>query len=220
MFYVFRGDILRLRKQKASLGIKITHRIPILILWLIMSMQILILRRCIKLFRNFPLMINRQNWGGGGIRHNQQNTMALFTKLLTPGLTCELCNLFDDWLESTSPTNHPADCIIYRLIRKSKSWRTRPYEYLLNHALQQCFCSLNFFFFRFVDFVVFQSYFIHSTWVSDTFKYFFLEIFFILAFLSPLVCIENMIRQRKYDYFSEFSTTKIRKSTYLQTRGR
>ena len=32
---------------------------------------------------------------------------ALFTKLLTPGLTREFCNPLDDWLESTRPTNDP-----------------------------------------------------------------------------------------------------------------
>ena len=47
---------------------------------------------------------------------------ALFTKLITPGLTCELCNPFDDWLESISPTNHPADYIICGLTREFKIW--------------------------------------------------------------------------------------------------
>ena len=36
----------------------------------------------------------------------------LYTKLLTPELTIELDNLLNDWLESTSPTSHPAGYII------------------------------------------------------------------------------------------------------------
>ena len=46
----------------------------------------------------------------------------LFTKLLTPGLTCELCNSFDDWLELVSPTNHSADYIICGLTQELKIW--------------------------------------------------------------------------------------------------
>ena len=42
----------------------------------------------------------------------------LFTKLLTPELTCELGNPFDDWLESTSLTNQPEDYKI-RVLPKS-----------------------------------------------------------------------------------------------------
>ena len=41
----------------------------------------------------------------------------LFTKLLTPGLTWELCNPLDDWLESICLANHHlADYIIRGLI--------------------------------------------------------------------------------------------------------
>ena len=36
----------------------------------------------------------------------------LFTKFLTPGLTCELDNPLNDWLESTSPTNYPVGYVI------------------------------------------------------------------------------------------------------------
>ena len=43
---------------------------------------------------------------------------ALFTKVLTPRLTCELCNPLDDWFESTSLINHPAGYIISGLIRE------------------------------------------------------------------------------------------------------
>ena len=46
----------------------------------------------------------------------------LFTKLLTLGLTCKICNPFDDWLESTSTTNHPTDYIIGKLTQKLKLW--------------------------------------------------------------------------------------------------
>ena len=46
----------------------------------------------------------------------------LFTKHLTPGLTCGLCNPFNDWLESTNPTNHPADYIILGLTWELKTW--------------------------------------------------------------------------------------------------
>ena len=55
----------------------------------------------------------------------------LFTKLLTPGLTCELCNPFDDWLESTCQTNHPEDYIICGLTRELKVWWIRPIMYWL-----------------------------------------------------------------------------------------
>ena len=46
----------------------------------------------------------------------------LFTKFLTPGLTRELCNQRNDWLESTSSTNHPADYIIRGLTQELKIW--------------------------------------------------------------------------------------------------
>ena len=49
----------------------------------------------------------------------------LFTKLLTPSLTCELCNPSDDCCEST---NHPADYIFCGLIRELKK--------LVNKALR------------------------------------------------------------------------------------
>ena len=61
---------------------------------------------------------------------NVHNTCSLFTKLLTPGLTCELCNPFDDWLESISPTNHAADYLIRELIQELKIWRISPYALL------------------------------------------------------------------------------------------
>ena len=54
------------------------------------------------------------------ISRSFETPMPLFTKLLTPGLTCELCNPFDDWLEPTSPTNHLADYIICVLTRELK----------------------------------------------------------------------------------------------------
>ena len=44
----------------------------------------------------------------------------LFTKFLTPGIAYELCNRVDDWLESTSPTNHIAGFIIRGLSRLLK----------------------------------------------------------------------------------------------------
>ena len=50
----------------------------------------------------------------------------LFTKLLIPELTCELCNPFDDWLESTSPTNHREDYVIRVLTQELKFWWLRP----------------------------------------------------------------------------------------------
>ena len=37
---------------------------------------------------------------------NKTSLRALFTKILTPGLTSELVNLLDDWFESASLTNH------------------------------------------------------------------------------------------------------------------
>ena len=45
--------------------------------------------------------------------HRKQNLISetlksLFIKFLTPVLTCELKNSLDDWLKSTSPTNHAA----------------------------------------------------------------------------------------------------------------
>ena len=47
--------------------------------------------------------------------------MALFTKFLTPGLTCEINNPLDDWLESISSTNHPTGYIIRRITRELKN---------------------------------------------------------------------------------------------------
>ena len=45
---------------------------------------------------------------------------SLFTKFLTPELTCKLCNTFDDWLKSNSATNHSAGYIIIGLTRELK----------------------------------------------------------------------------------------------------
>ena len=45
---------------------------------------------------------------------------SLFTKLFTAGLTCEICNVLDYWLESTSPTNHLADYLICGLTQELK----------------------------------------------------------------------------------------------------
>ena len=45
----------------------------------------------------------------------------LFTKHLNPGLICELCNPFYDWVETISSTNHPAGHIICRLIQELKN---------------------------------------------------------------------------------------------------
>ena len=47
---------------------------------------------------------------------------ALFTNFLTPVLTREFCNPLDNWLESISPTNHPADYKIRGLTQELKSW--------------------------------------------------------------------------------------------------
>ena len=47
---------------------------------------------------------------------------ALFTNFLTPGLILEFFNPLDDWLESTSPTNHPADYKIRGLTQEFKIW--------------------------------------------------------------------------------------------------
>ena len=56
------------------------------------------------------------------IRENTKSLRALFARLLTPGVTSELCNSSDDWFESTSPTNHSADYTFYGLIRELKIW--------------------------------------------------------------------------------------------------
>ena len=47
---------------------------------------------------------------------------ALFIKLLTFGLNCELYNPLDDWLESINPTNHPADYKIRGLTGELKKF--------------------------------------------------------------------------------------------------
>ena len=47
---------------------------------------------------------------------------VLFTNFLTPGLTCELCNPLDDWLESAGLTNHPAGHVIRGLTQELKIW--------------------------------------------------------------------------------------------------
>ena len=47
---------------------------------------------------------------------------ALFTNFLTLVLTRKFCNPFDDWLESTSPTNHLTDYKIRELTRELKIW--------------------------------------------------------------------------------------------------
>ena len=52
----------------------------------------------------------------------------LFTKLLTLRLTCDLCNPFDDWYESTIRTNHLADYISRRLILGFKKLVNKAYK--------------------------------------------------------------------------------------------
>ena len=54
--------------------------------------------------------------------HENCYSKAFFIKSLTPGLPCELCKPFDDWLESTNLTNYPADYIICGLSRELKNW--------------------------------------------------------------------------------------------------
>ena len=46
---------------------------------------------------------------GKSIVSNKCILKPLFTKFLTLGLTSELCNPCDDWLGSTSSTNHQED---------------------------------------------------------------------------------------------------------------
>ena len=55
-------------------------------------------------------------------KENIETHRALFTNFLTPVLTREFCNPLDDWLESTSPTNNPADYKIRVLTSESKNW--------------------------------------------------------------------------------------------------
>ena len=54
---------------------------------------------------------------------------SLFTKFLTPRLTCELDKPLDDWLESISPTNHPAGYLISGLTWELKIWWIRPSDF-------------------------------------------------------------------------------------------
>ena len=53
---------------------------------------------------------------------NVKTLRALFTNCLTPMLTRELYNQFDDWLEATRTTNHPVCYIICGLTRELKIW--------------------------------------------------------------------------------------------------
>ena len=46
----------------------------------------------------------------------------LFTKFLTPGLTCEFCNPLGNWLNWWILTNHQAEYKIRGLTRELKSW--------------------------------------------------------------------------------------------------
>ena len=66
---------------------------------------------------------------------NRNPFRTLFNKFLTPGLTCELCNPFDDWLKSISPTNHPVGCISRCLTRELKIWWIKPYILSLARSL-------------------------------------------------------------------------------------
>ena len=49
----------------------------------------------------------------------------LFTKCLILGLSCELGSPLNDWLESTSPINHPEDYKIRVLTQELKIWWIR-----------------------------------------------------------------------------------------------
>ena len=71
---------------------------------------------------NFGLRRRSQRGGVNTFCLGVKTFRALFTNFLAPGLTRELCSTLDDWLESTSPTNHPAVYVIRELIREFKSW--------------------------------------------------------------------------------------------------
>ena len=49
------------------------------------------------------------------------NLSALFNNFLTPELSCQSCNTLDDWLKSTSTTNHQAGYVIHGLTQELKS---------------------------------------------------------------------------------------------------
>ena len=70
---------------------------------------------------SLPLQLELWKWAiNDGLWVNPEALRALFTNLLILWLTCELCNPLDDWLESTSPTNHPAGYIIRGVTRELK----------------------------------------------------------------------------------------------------
>ena len=62
------------------------------------------------------------------ITDNGCTQRTLFTKFLTPGLTHELCNPLDDWLDWLISTSHQADYIIRRLTRELKVWWIKAME--------------------------------------------------------------------------------------------
>ena len=45
---------------------------------------------------------------------------ALLINFLSPGFARKFCNPLDDWMESNSPTNHPADYKIRVLTQELK----------------------------------------------------------------------------------------------------
>ena len=57
----------------------------------------------------------------------QNSLRAFFTNFLKPSLTCKLGNPLDDWVKSTSLTNHPAGYIIRALTRALKICWIRPW---------------------------------------------------------------------------------------------
>ena len=72
---------------------------------------------------------------------------ALFTKFLTPGLTQELDNPLDDWLNWLIPTNQRAGYLIRRIIRELKIWWIRAYDFFQSKikavAFELLFNSVN-----------------------------------------------------------------------------
>ena len=91
---------------------------------------------------------------------------ALFTNFLTPVLAREFCNPLDYWLESTSPTNHPLNCIIQGLTWELKIWWIRTIM-CLTHILIFLYFLIFFKWVKVVAKFVFFFFCSHSRWSNN-----------------------------------------------------
>ena len=69
--------------------------------------------------------LSKNNWNKHEETYKKNSHWALIIKFLTPGLTHELRNPVNNWLDWLIRTNHRKNYIICMLTRELKVWRIR-----------------------------------------------------------------------------------------------